>query len=38
MGYGAGTPLFAGGLSPRELRQAHVRVSAHATHLAYRFD
>lgn len=33
---GAGTPLFAGGTSPRALRQVHVRVSAHATHLTYR--
>jgi dihydrofolate reductase len=32
---GAGTPLF-GGASPRSLRQIHVRVSAHATHLTYR--
>jgi dihydrofolate reductase len=35
---GAGTPLFAGGVSPRVLRQVHVRVSAHATHLTYRAD
>jgi dihydrofolate reductase len=34
---GSGTPLFAGG-SPRALRQIHVRVSAHATHLTYRVD
>jgi dihydrofolate reductase len=32
---GAGTPLFAG-QTPRELRQSHVRVSGHATHLTYR--
>jgi dihydrofolate reductase len=35
---GAGTPLFAGGVSPRTLRQTHVQVSAHATHLTYRLD
>jgi dihydrofolate reductase len=34
---GAGTPLFAGG-PPRTLRQIHVRVSGHATHLTYRVD
>jgi dihydrofolate reductase len=32
---GAGTPLFVG-QTPRELRQLHVRVSGHATHLTYR--
>ncbi|MFI7543400.1 dihydrofolate reductase family protein [Actinoplanes sp. NPDC049599] len=35
---GGGTPLFAGGVTPRTLRQLHVRVSAHATHLTYRVD
>jgi dihydrofolate reductase len=35
---GAGTPLFADGIGPRDLRQVHVRVSAHATHLTYRID
>ncbi|GAA3349197.1 dihydrofolate reductase family protein [Amorphoplanes nipponensis] len=35
---GAGTPLFVGGGGPRTLRQVHVRVSAHATHLTYRID
>ncbi|WP_041842022.1 dihydrofolate reductase family protein [Actinoplanes friuliensis] len=35
---GGGTPLFTGGAAPRELRQLHVRVSAHATHLTYRVD
>ena len=35
---GAGTPLFDGGVGPRTLRQVHVRVSAHATHLTYRVD
>jgi len=35
---GGGTALFAGGVSPRALRQVHVRVSAHATHLTYRVD
>jgi dihydrofolate reductase len=35
---GAGTPLFDGGVSPRTLRQVHVRPSAHATHLTYRVD
>jgi dihydrofolate reductase len=34
---GSGTPLFAGG-TPRALRQVHVRVSGHATHLTYRVD
>jgi dihydrofolate reductase len=34
---GAGTPLFTGG-PPRELRQVHVRASAHAAHLTYRVD
>jgi dihydrofolate reductase len=34
---GGGTPLFAGG-APRSLRQIHVRVSSHATHLTYRFE
>jgi dihydrofolate reductase len=34
---GGGTPLFDGG-TPRELRQIHVRVSGHATHLTYRVD
>ena len=34
---GAGTPLFAGA-TPRALRQVHVRVSGHATHLTYRVD
>jgi riboflavin biosynthesis pyrimidine reductase len=34
---GGGTPLFAGG-APRNLRQIHVRVSGHATHLTYRVD
>jgi dihydrofolate reductase len=34
---GAGTPLFDGP-SPRQLRQTHVRVSPHATHLTYRLD
>lgn len=34
---GSGTPLFAGG-TPRALRQIHVRVSGHATHLTYRVD
>lgn len=35
---GGGTALFAGGVSPRALRQVHVQVSAHATHLTYRVD
>ena len=35
---GTGTPLFDGGVSPRTLRQVHVRASAHATHLTYRVD
>jgi len=35
---GGGTPLFAAGTRPRALRQLHVRVSAHATHLTYRVD
>jgi len=35
---GGGTALFAGGVSPRSLRQLHVQVSAHATHLTYRVD
>lgn len=35
---GAGTPLFDSGVSPRTLRQVHVKVSAHATHLTYRVD
>ncbi len=35
---GAGTPLFEAGVSPRTLRQVHVRVSPHATHLTYRVD
>ena len=34
---GAGTPLWQGN-TPRQLRQIHVRVSAHATHLTYRVD
>jgi dihydrofolate reductase len=34
---GAGTPLFTGAV-PRQLRQIHVRVSGHATHLTYRVD
>jgi dihydrofolate reductase len=34
---GAGTPLWLGN-APRQLRQTHVRVSAHATHLTYRVD
>jgi dihydrofolate reductase len=34
---GAGTPLFTG-QQPRALRQIHVRVSGHATHLTYRVD
>jgi dihydrofolate reductase len=34
---GAGTPLFTG-QTPRQLRQMHVRVSGHATHLTYRVD
>ncbi|MEV6491292.1 dihydrofolate reductase family protein [Actinoplanes sp. NPDC051633] len=34
---GGGTPLFTGG-PPRQLRQIHVRPSAHATHLYYRVD
>jgi dihydrofolate reductase len=34
---GSGTPLFTG-QTPRELRQVHVRVSGHATHLTYRVD
>jgi dihydrofolate reductase len=32
---GGGTPLFTGA-APRSLRQIHVRVSSHATHLTYR--
>ena len=32
---GGGTPLFTG-QQPRTLRQIHVRVSGHATHLTYR--
>ena len=35
---GAGTPLFDAGVSPRNLRQVHVRASGHATHLTYRVD
>jgi dihydrofolate reductase len=35
---GGGTPLFDAGVSPRTLRQIHVRVSPHATHLTYRVD
>jgi dihydrofolate reductase len=35
---GGGTPLFDAGTGPRTLRQVHVRVSAHATHLTYRVD
>ncbi|WP_306216016.1 dihydrofolate reductase family protein [Actinoplanes sp. RD1] len=35
---GAGTPLFPGGAVPRQLRQIHVRPSAHAVHLTYRID
>ncbi|WP_412740225.1 dihydrofolate reductase family protein [Krasilnikovia sp. MM14-A1259] len=35
---GAGTPLFAGGVAPRELRQVRVRPSGTATHLTYRVD
>lgn len=34
---GGGTPLFSGA-APRTLRQIHVRVSSHATHLTYRLD
>jgi dihydrofolate reductase len=34
---GSGTPLFDG-QTPRRLRQIHVQVSAHATHLTYRVD
>jgi dihydrofolate reductase len=34
---GAGTPLWQGN-TPRQLRQIHVRASAHATHLTYRVD
>jgi len=34
---GGGTPLFTG-QTPRQLRQVHVRVSGHATHLTYRVD
>jgi dihydrofolate reductase len=34
---GAGVPLFTGG-TPRSLRQVHVKVSGHATHLTYRVD
>lgn len=34
---GAGTPLWSGN-APRQLRQVHVRVSGHATHLTYRVD
>jgi dihydrofolate reductase len=34
---GSGTPLFTG-VSPRALRQIHVRASGHATHLTYRVD
>jgi len=34
---GSGTPLFTG-QTPRDLRQVHVRVSGHATHLTYRVD
>ncbi|WP_412742071.1 dihydrofolate reductase family protein [Krasilnikovia sp. MM14-A1004] len=33
---GAGTPLFDGGVVPRELRQVRVRTSGTATHLTYR--
>ena len=33
---GGGTPLFAGGETPRSLRQIHVRASGTATHLTYR--
>ena len=32
---GGGTPLF-GEATPRSLRQVHVRVSGHATHLTYK--
>ena len=32
---GGGTPLWSGN-APRALRQLHVRVSGHATHLVYR--
>ena len=35
---GSGTPLFGAGAVPRDLRQIHVRPSAHATHLTYRVD
>jgi dihydrofolate reductase len=35
--FGEGTPLFEGA-APRRLRQIHVRVSGHATHLTYRLD
>jgi dihydrofolate reductase len=34
---GSGTPLFDG-QAPRQLRQIHVQVSPHATHLIYRVD
>jgi riboflavin biosynthesis pyrimidine reductase len=34
---GGGTPLFTG-QQARALRQIHVRVSGHATHLTYRVD
>lgn len=34
---GGGTPLWRGN-APRALRQVHVRVSGHATHLTYRVD
>ncbi|WP_127501521.1 dihydrofolate reductase family protein [Actinoplanes solisilvae] len=34
---GGGTRLFEGAV-PRNLRQVHVRVSGHATHLTYRVD
>jgi dihydrofolate reductase len=34
---GSGTPLFVD-QTPRTLRQVHVRVSGHATHLTYRVD
>jgi dihydrofolate reductase len=34
---GSGTPLWLNN-APRELRQSHVRVSGHATHLTYRVN
>jgi dihydrofolate reductase len=42
VGYGAdlaaAPPLFDSGVSARSLRQTHVQVSSHATHLTYRLD